>query len=203
MTRSASSGTRRSATVRCAIYTRNLILLWLRRALEPLGRSGANFRLIPKPITRSTRLLVSKNPTARMDIWSHTIRQQPLTPTSGCRNFFIGICIDIWREVLSKRSQIRARWRSPGYGRTGARRGVNGCAASRLSQQRRTGCAPNCTIGCPQCWRQRPGGPGSVRSRRTLLAPYPSEAMMCWPVSARVGNVKNNDPSLIEPIAAQ
>jgi hypothetical protein len=26
--------------------------------------------------------------------------------------------------------------------------------------------------------------------------------MMCWPVSTRVGNVKNNDPSLIEPIAA-
>jgi len=26
--------------------------------------------------------------------------------------------------------------------------------------------------------------------------------MTCWPVSARVGNVKNNDPSLIEPIAA-
>jgi hypothetical protein len=24
----------------------------------------------------------------------------------------------------------------------------------------------------------------------------------CWPVSARVGNVKNNDPSLIEPVAA-
>jgi len=24
--------------------------------------------------------------------------------------------------------------------------------------------------------------------------------MTCWPVSARVGNVKNNDPSLIEPI---
>ena len=31
--------------------------------------------------------------------------------------------------------------------------------------------------------------------------PYPSEEMICWPVSARVGNVKNNDPSLIEPIA--
>jgi NAD(P)-dependent dehydrogenase (short-subunit alcohol dehydrogenase family) len=27
------------------------------------------------------------------------------------------------------------------------------------------------------------------------------EAMTCWPVSARVGNVKNNDPSPIEPIA--
>jgi len=26
--------------------------------------------------------------------------------------------------------------------------------------------------------------------------------MTCWPVSARVGNVKNNDPSLIEPVAA-
>jgi len=27
--------------------------------------------------------------------------------------------------------------------------------------------------------------------------------MVCWPVSARVGNVKNNDPSLIEPISAE
>jgi hypothetical protein len=25
--------------------------------------------------------------------------------------------------------------------------------------------------------------------------------MTCWPVSTRVGNVKNNDPSLIEPDA--
>jgi len=25
--------------------------------------------------------------------------------------------------------------------------------------------------------------------------------MTCWPVSPRVGNVKNNDPTLIEPIA--
>jgi len=24
--------------------------------------------------------------------------------------------------------------------------------------------------------------------------------MVCWPVSPRVGNVKNNDPDLIEPI---
>src|SRR5438132_2735865 len=35
-----------------------------------------------------------------------------------------------------------------------------------------------------------------------LLAPLPSEEMTCWPVSARIGSVKNNDPSLIEPIAA-
>jgi len=26
--------------------------------------------------------------------------------------------------------------------------------------------------------------------------------MICWPVSARVGKVKNNDSTLIEPIAA-
>ena len=33
-----------------------------------------------------------------------------------------------------------------------------------------------------------------------LLAPYPSETMTCRPVSVPVGNVKNSDPSLIEPI---
>jgi putative SOS response-associated peptidase YedK len=38
---------------------------------------------------------------------------------------------------------------------------------------------------------------------KELLAPYPADQMTCWPVSARMGNVKNNDPSLIEPIAAR
>src|SRR5262249_12182888 len=33
-------------------------------------------------------------------------------------------------------------------------------------------------------------------------APFPSDEMTCWPVSGRVGNVKNNDASLIERIAA-
>ena len=37
---------------------------------------------------------------------------------------------------------------------------------------------------------------------KALLAPFPSEEMTCWPVSTRVGNVKNNDPSLIAPITA-
>lgn len=36
---------------------------------------------------------------------------------------------------------------------------------------------------------------------KLMLAPYPSEEMTCWPVSPRVSNIKNNDPSLIEPIA--
>jgi putative SOS response-associated peptidase YedK len=33
-----------------------------------------------------------------------------------------------------------------------------------------------------------------------LLAPYPTDGMAMWPVSPRVGNVRNNDPTLIEPI---
>jgi putative SOS response-associated peptidase YedK len=37
---------------------------------------------------------------------------------------------------------------------------------------------------------------------KAILKHFPSEGMICWPVSARVGNVRNNDPSLIEPIAA-
>jgi putative SOS response-associated peptidase YedK len=33
-----------------------------------------------------------------------------------------------------------------------------------------------------------------------LLRPYPAERMTAWPVSARVGNVRNNDPELLEPV---
>jgi putative SOS response-associated peptidase YedK len=32
-----------------------------------------------------------------------------------------------------------------------------------------------------------------------LLRPYPAEKMVAWPVSARVGNVRNNDAELLEP----
>jgi putative SOS response-associated peptidase YedK len=45
---------------------------------------------------------------------------------------------------------------------------------------------------------EEPADPSRLKA---LLAPYPSEEMMCWPVSTRVGNVKNNDLSLIEPVA--
>jgi len=46
-------------------------------------------------------------------------------------------------------------------------------------------------------------GQGACRTTDTerLLTPYPAEEMKCWPVSARLGNVKNNDPSLVEPVA--
>jgi putative SOS response-associated peptidase YedK len=32
-----------------------------------------------------------------------------------------------------------------------------------------------------------------------LLRPFPAEKMFCWPVSDRVGNVRNNDPQLLDP----
>jgi putative SOS response-associated peptidase YedK len=31
-----------------------------------------------------------------------------------------------------------------------------------------------------------------------LLRPFPAEKMRAWPVSSRVGNVRNNDSQLIE-----
>jgi putative SOS response-associated peptidase YedK len=34
-----------------------------------------------------------------------------------------------------------------------------------------------------------------------LLRPYPAEKMLAWPVSDRVGNVRNNDPALLERLA--
>jgi putative SOS response-associated peptidase YedK len=41
-----------------------------------------------------------------------------------------------------------------------------------------------------------PGDP--VRPPVDLLRPFPTEEMVAWPVSDRVGNVRNNDPQLLE-----
>jgi putative SOS response-associated peptidase YedK len=55
----------------------------------------------------------------------------------------------------------------------------------------------------PEAWPLWLGEqPATVPDLKALLAAYPSDDMICWPVSARVGSVKNNDPSLIEPIGA-
>jgi putative SOS response-associated peptidase YedK len=54
----------------------------------------------------------------------------------------------------------------------------------------------------PETWPAWLGEePADVPELRSLLAPYPADEMICWPVSARVGNVRNNDASLIEPLA--
>jgi putative SOS response-associated peptidase YedK len=42
--------------------------------------------------------------------------------------------------------------------------------------------------------------PADTPELKALLATYPSDDMICRPVSPRVGSVKNNDPSLVEPI---
>jgi putative SOS response-associated peptidase YedK len=53
----------------------------------------------------------------------------------------------------------------------------------------------------PDVWLEWSGEePADPASLKALLAPYPAEEMTCWPVSTRVGNVKNNDASLIEPV---
>jgi putative SOS response-associated peptidase YedK len=41
----------------------------------------------------------------------------------------------------------------------------------------------------------------SEQELKSLLQPFPSELMRLWPVDRRVGNVRNNDPGLAEPIA--
>jgi putative SOS response-associated peptidase YedK len=57
-------------------------------------------------------------------------------------------------------------------------------------------------ILAPESWPLWLGEqPAEPERLKRLLAPYPANDMAIWPVGARVGNVKNNDPSLAEPIA--
>jgi putative SOS response-associated peptidase YedK len=54
----------------------------------------------------------------------------------------------------------------------------------------------------PEAWPVWLGEqPAGVPQLKAVLAPYPSDEMICWPVSARLANVTSNDPSLIEPVA--
>jgi putative SOS response-associated peptidase YedK len=54
-----------------------------------------------------------------------------------------------------------------------------------------------------EAWPQWLGEePADEAQLKALLVPYPSGGMVAWPVSKRVGSVKNNDPTLIEPVAA-
>ena len=56
-------------------------------------------------------------------------------------------------------------------------------------------------ILAPEAWPAWLGEePANEAQLKALLTPYPSDDIICWQVSARVGSVKNNDPSLVEPI---
>jgi putative SOS response-associated peptidase YedK len=42
--------------------------------------------------------------------------------------------------------------------------------------------------------------PAEASLLKALLVPYPAEKLTVWPVSKRVGDVRNKDPGLIEPV---
>jgi len=44
--------------------------------------------------------------------------------------------------------------------------------------------------------------PAEPQELRSLLQPYREDGLVMWPIDKRVGNVRNNDPGLVEPIAA-
>ena len=53
----------------------------------------------------------------------------------------------------------------------------------------------------PEAWPLWLGEqPAELAQVKALLAPHPFDGMICWPVSPRVGSVKNNGPGLVEPI---
>jgi putative SOS response-associated peptidase YedK len=55
----------------------------------------------------------------------------------------------------------------------------------------------------PEAWSVWLGEESVERDQlKMLLVPYAGE-MIAWPVSQRVGNVKNNDASLIEPVVLE
>jgi putative SOS response-associated peptidase YedK len=57
-------------------------------------------------------------------------------------------------------------------------------------------------ILAPEAWAKWIGEePSDDAVLKRMLAPYPAERMTIWPVDKRVGNVKNNDPSLIETVS--
>jgi putative SOS response-associated peptidase YedK len=53
----------------------------------------------------------------------------------------------------------------------------------------------------PEAWPAWLGEqPADETQLKPLPVPYSSHGMVSWSVSPRVGNVKNNDPGLVEPI---
>jgi putative SOS response-associated peptidase YedK len=54
-----------------------------------------------------------------------------------------------------------------------------------------------------EAWRRWLGeDEAGVDELLAMLRPYPAELMCAYPVARRVGNVRNNDPDLLTPLAA-
>src|SRR5690242_4611818 len=100
------------------------------------------------------------------------------------------------------------RWRWPGYGNAGRTRKT----ATLHSFTVITGPANELVapihnrmpVVLPrEFWRRWLGEERTETDElQALLRPYPAEAMRAYPVAARVGNVRNNDPELLIPVAA-
>jgi putative SOS response-associated peptidase YedK len=53
----------------------------------------------------------------------------------------------------------------------------------------------------PEAWPVWLGEEAADTDRlKPPLAPFPAEGMTMWPIDKRVGNVGNDDPTLIEPV---
>jgi putative SOS response-associated peptidase YedK len=53
----------------------------------------------------------------------------------------------------------------------------------------------------PAAWQAWLGEePAELPQIKAPLGPYPAEDIVCWPVSPRIGNARNNDPGLVEPV---
>ena len=76
---------------------------------------------------------------------------------------------------------------------------ANAAATVPYALHQMTHCAPDAK---PAGGRSKTS-PMRLSNDRHVPYRWKREATTCWPVSSRVGNVKNNDPSLIEPISAQ
>jgi len=123
---------------------------------------------------------------------------------------FISLQQRVWCEpdILMK---IRRFGLAPSTGPPGHKGGQRGRSGESPTSSAPTGYSPHlkrltrsappdpCLDAFPD---RQPFDPKRQRHRwRLIVCPYPAEEMTCWPVSTRVGNVKNNDSSWIEPVA--
>jgi len=104
-------------------------------------------------------------------------------------------CVD---GALTVMAGLWDRWKSP----QGER--INSCTVITIQPNELLAPIHNRmpVILAPEDWPKWLGElPADDNELKALLKPYPSTGMHLWPVGKRVGNVRNNDASLAEPIA--
>jgi putative SOS response-associated peptidase YedK len=91
---------------------------------------------------------------------------------------------------------------------SGARPATGGSGAAPSSRRTPTTRRARCTIACRSSWpgrtgRRRLGEQAATEDEelRALLAPCSNQRIKIWPVSRRVGNVRNDTPDLADLVA--